>query len=50
MNNSNNKIQALKQAVKAYIKDGDHISIGGYTISRNPMACVHEIIRQKIKG
>ena len=49
MNNSNNKIQALKQAVKAYIKNGDHISIGGFTISRNPMACVHEIIRQKIK-
>ena len=49
MNIGTTKIQTLKQAVKAYIKDGDHISIGGFTISRNPMACVHEIIRQKIK-
>ena len=47
MNTGQNKIYTLSQAVKAYIKDGDHISIGGFTISRNPMACVHEIIRQQ---
>ena len=47
MNTGKNKIYTLDQAVKAYINDGDHISIGGFTISRNPMACVHEIIRQK---
>ncbi len=49
MNNGNNKIQNLDQAVNLYVKDNDHISIGGFTISRNPMACVHEIIRQKKK-
>jgi len=50
MNTGKNKIYKLDKAVKAYINDGDHISIGGFTISRNPMACVHEIIRQKKKN
>ncbi len=49
MNIGKNKIEKLNQAVKEYINDGDHISIGGFTINRNPMACVHEIIRQKTK-
>jgi len=39
----------LQQAIKRYVKDGSHISIGGFTLSRNPMAAVYEIIRQKIK-
>ncbi len=46
MNTCKNKIETIDQAVKAYIKDKDHLSIGGFTISRNPMACIHEIIRQ----
>ncbi|MCK5542515.1 MAG: CoA transferase subunit A [Desulfobacterales bacterium] len=50
MNTGKNKIYTLTQAVKAYINDGDHISIGGFTINRNPMACAHEIIRQKKKN
>jgi glutaconate CoA-transferase, subunit A len=50
MNTDNKKIQTLSDAVKSYVKNGDHISIGGFTISRNPMACVYEIIRQKIKN
>ncbi len=50
MNTGKDKIQTLAEAVKAYINDGDHISVGGFTISRNPMACIHEIIRQKIKN
>ncbi len=50
MNTGKTKIQTLGNAVRAYVKDGGHISIGGFTISRNPMACVHEIIRQKIKN
>ncbi|MCP3900831.1 MAG: CoA transferase subunit A, partial [Desulfobacteraceae bacterium] len=49
MNICKNKVFTLSQAVKTYITDGDHISIGGFTISRNPMACVHEIIRQQKK-
>ncbi len=43
------KISSLEDAVKSYVKDGCHLSIGGFTINRNPMAAVYEIIRQKIK-
>ena len=50
MNPDNRRIQTIFQAVKTYVKDGNHISIGGFTISRNPMACIHEIIRQNIKN
>ena len=39
----------LSDAVRKYVKDGSHISIGGFTINRNPMAAVHEIIRQRIR-
>ncbi len=45
-----NKIMGLEEAVTKYIKNGSHISIGGFTINRNPMAAVYEIIRQKIKN
>lgn len=40
------KTIALADAVRHYIKDGCHLSIGGFTINRNPMAAVYEIIRQ----
>ena len=40
---------ALEQAIKKYVKHGCHLSIGGFTINRNPMAAVYEIIRQEIK-
>ena len=50
MNFSENKVTDLKTAVRRYVKDGSHISIGGFTISRNPMAAVYEIIRQRIRG
>lgn len=45
-----NKITSLEGAVKTYVKDGCHLSIGGFTINRNPMAAVYEIIRQKTKN
>lgn len=48
MTNSLNKVIPLKQAIEQYVKNGSHISIGGFTINRNPMAAVYEIIRQKI--
>lgn len=44
----NNKIMSLKQAIKKYVTHGCHLSMGGFTINRNPMAAVYEIIRQKI--
>lgn len=48
MKNRLNKVIPLKQAIEKYVKKGAHISIGGFTINRNPMAAVYEIIRQNI--
>ena len=48
VNTSNGKVMGLAAAVKTFIKSGDHLSIGGFTVNRNPMAAVHEIIRQRI--
>ena len=50
MNSNENKTMGLSEAVATYVKNGCHLSIGGFTINRNPMAAVYEIIRQKIKG
>lgn len=49
MQNNGNKIMDLAEAVSTYVKDGCHLSIGGFTINRNPMAAVYEIIRQKVR-
>ncbi len=49
MNQHKDKTIELSEAVAKYIHDGDHISIGGFTINRNPMAAVYEIIRQRKK-
>ncbi|BBO81219.1 glutaconate CoA-transferase subunit A [Desulfosarcina ovata subsp. sediminis] len=40
------KLLELKEAVARFVFDGAHISIGGFTLNRNPMAAVYEIIRQ----
>lgn len=47
---NSDKTTTLREAVSAYIPDGCHLSIGGFTLNRNPMAAVHEIIRQKIRN
>jgi len=47
---NSNKIMTLAEAIKRYVFDGCHISIGGFTMVRNPMAAVYEIIRQDIKN
>jgi glutaconate CoA-transferase, subunit A len=49
MNTDRNKVMELNAAVGRFVRDGCHISIGGFTINRNPMAAVYEIIRQKRK-
>jgi glutaconate CoA-transferase subunit A len=43
------KVISPKEAVQRFVHDGDHISLGGFTIVRNPMALAYEIIRQKVK-
>jgi len=48
MKNCLNKVMPLNTAIETYVKNGAHISIGGFTLNRNPMAAVYEIIRQKI--
>ena len=47
MNGNSDKRMSLSDAVAQFVLDGAHISIGGFTINRNPMAAVYEIIRQK---
>ncbi len=49
MTNHLNKVMPIKQAIEQYVKNSSHISIGGFTLNRNPMAAVYEIIRQNIK-
>jgi glutaconate CoA-transferase subunit A len=41
---------ALKEAVARFVPDAAHMSIGGFTCNRNPMAAVYEVIRQRRKG
>jgi len=50
MNVKPNKVMKLSEAVARYVPDGSHLSIGGFTINRNPMAAVYEIIRQGRRG
>jgi glutaconate CoA-transferase subunit A len=50
MNTASEKTMTLSQAVAQFVPKGCHISIGGFTINRNPMAAVYEIIRQGITG
>jgi len=50
MNTARNKVTTLKDAIRTYVKDGCHISFGGFTVNRNPMAAVYEIIRQRLRG
>ena len=50
MRSSQNKVTTLDVAVSSLVKDNCHLSIGGFTINRNPMAAVYEIIRQQKRG
>jgi glutaconate CoA-transferase subunit A len=44
------RVISLTDAVHRFIHDGMHISFGGFTVNRQPMACAYEIIRQGIVG
>jgi len=45
----NSKFMTLKDAISRFVQNGSHISIGGSTANRNPMAAVYEIVRQQKK-
>ena len=44
------KLMNLQEAVGRFVTNGCQLSIGGFTVARNPMAAVYEIVRQRIKG
>ena len=46
MDTRTDKVMTLDAAVGEFVFDGAHVSIGGFTVNRNPMAAVYEIIRQ----
>ena len=50
MKSSQNKVTTIAAAIALLVKDNCHLSIGGFTINRNPMAAVYEIIRQQKRG
>jgi glutaconate CoA-transferase subunit A len=50
MNSEQNKVMDLRTAIRRFVNADAHISIGGFTLNRNPMAAVYEIIRQRITG
>jgi glutaconate CoA-transferase subunit A len=50
MEDRSNKLMDLDEAVRSFVRDGSHMSIGGFSISRNPMAAVYSIIRRRIKN
>jgi glutaconate CoA-transferase subunit A len=43
------KLVSLKEAIRRFVRDGCQLSIGGFTVARNPMAAVYEIVRQRIR-
>ena len=43
------KLMTPGEAVRKFVRNGSQIAIGGFTVSRNPMAIAYEIIRQGIK-
>jgi glutaconate CoA-transferase subunit A len=45
----NKKFMTAAEAVERFIDDGDQIAIGGFTVTRNPMALIREILRQRKK-
>ena len=40
MNSFDNKVMPLEEAVRRYVRSESHISVGGFTLNRNPMAAV----------
>ncbi len=43
------KLMSLPEAIRRFVKNGSQVAIGGFTVTRNPMAAVYEIVRQGVK-
>jgi len=50
MDTRTDKVMTLNAAIGKFIRHGAHLSIGGFTVNRNPMAAVYEIIRQGFRN
>lgn len=44
--NNKSKLMSAEEAVSRFVRDGDLVALGGFTVSRNPMTLAREIIRQ----
>lgn len=44
------KKMSVKDAIKKYVHSGEYLAIGGFGGVRVPVAAMHEIVRQKIRG
>jgi len=49
MSVTENKVMTAKEAIGRFVKDGDHLVIGNYTVG-TCAALVFEVIRQQRKG
>ena len=48
-NGLDGKLMTVGEAVERFVPDGCQIAVGGFTITRNPMAAAYEIARRRIK-
>ena len=48
-NGLDGKLMSVAEAVERFVRDGCQLALGGFTISRNPMAFVYEIARRGVK-
>ncbi len=48
-NGLDGKLMTVSEAVERFVPGGCQIAVGGFTITRNPMAAVYEIVRRRIK-
>ncbi|MGB9885575.1 MAG: CoA transferase subunit A [Moorellales bacterium] len=39
-------IMSCEEAIGKYVRDGDTIAVGGFTVTRKPYALIREIVRQ----
>jgi glutaconate CoA-transferase subunit A len=48
-NGLDGKLMTAGEAVQRFVHNGCQLAVGGFTINRNPMALVYEIVRRKVR-
>lgn len=43
------KLMSLPEAIQRFVKNGSQLAICGFTVTRNPMAAIYELVRQRVK-